>query len=668
MHQPYYKNPEDKKFEMPWVFLHGIKDYYDMPWLCEKYGVKVTFNLVPSLLAQIEEYSDIENCRFLSTWIKPIDKLSIDEKKYLFRYLFSSNLENMIKPIDRYYQLFLKKHRTDEDHIVDYFSDQELLDLEVLFILSWCGNYLRQNSETVIYLLDKAKGYTQEDKEDLLSELQNFLKNITQLYKRLLNEKKIEITTSPFYHPILPLLIDMNVAKESCQEMHIPKVKENLSNFAYDQVDLAVGSYRSTFGKTPKGVWSSEGSLSMETLKLFGEFNFLWTATDEDILFNSLSKRDLNLIYKVWENQGIKIFFRDKYLSDSIGFRYFKMNWQVAVKDFMDRLYDIYKKSDYNPVVSIVLDGENAWEFYKNNGIEFLSNLYSQIKKTSWIKTVTFSEVLDKDVEFSNLKTLKAGSWIYSNFKTWVCHTEKNTAWEYLDRAVGFYRKNQLEEAKDYLMISMGSDWFWWYGDDHYTPFSDIFDNLFRANLKRVYKSAGLNPPVYLDKPIKKKSKSQILKKPTYYISPNINGKVDNYFEWLYSGELDMRFDMSSMSLSINKFERLFYGYDKENLYLLIYGKFQEGDNLKINFYTQREIALELPIKRSISQINFEEKIVYYGFDSVLEVKIPLKIFDFSEKIEFFLELVKDGISVEKVPIYSNFEIGIENFDFEWMV
>lgn len=627
MHQPYYKNPEDNKLEMPWVFLHAIKDYYDMPHLVEKFGIKATFNLVPSLLIQLREYENPENCRFLNVWLKPVENLTNQEKSYLLRYLFASNCENMVKPLDRYYQLFIKKHRIDETHLPKIFNNQEFLDLEILFILSWSGNHLKQSNKIVKNLIEKGRNFTQEDKENLLSELIKFIKSITKYYGKLEKKGLIELTTSPFYHPILPLLIDINSGKESSPDINLPAIRESMGDFAIKHVTYAVKYHRENFLKIPKGVWSSEGSLSRDTVKLFKETGFLWTATDEEILFNSLGYKDLYAIYKIYNYEGVNIFFRDRYLSDSIGFRYFKMSEESAVKDFIERLRDIYNKVDGNPVVSVILDGENAWEYYRNNGLEFFEKLYSSIKSEKWIETITFSEVLSKNLNILPLNNLKAGSWIFGNFKTWIGHPEKNTAWEYLDRAVSFYRKNPSEEGERYIMIAQGSDWFWWYGDDHYTPFSDIFDNLFRLNLKHLYKSLNQPYPSYLDKPIKRKSKSQIIKKPTYYINPKINGKIDNYFEWLYAGEIDPTFDLSSMSLTSSKFKKIFYGFDKNNLYLLIDGLLEEGDILEIKLFSEKEVKILLPIKKGIYKVNKVE----YGFDSVMEIKIPMEYGDMTK-------------------------------------
>lgn len=668
MHQPYYKNPETGKFEMPWVFLHALKSYYDMPWLASTYGIKSTFNLVPSLIVQLQEYKDSSKCQFLTLWEKEPSSLNLDEKRYLLRFLFSSNVENMIKPLDRYYQLFLKKHRVKEEDLVKVFDDQEFLDLEVLFILSWCGNYLRQNSKIVRELIEKGRYFSQEEKINLLKELLNFVSSLLDIYKNLMYDRSIEISTTPFYHPIIPILLDPQSAKESKPDIQLPKIRHKFDDFALEHLQSAVSLYKDIFKKNPSGVWPSEGSISNKTLELFSDTGFLWTASDEEVLFNSISKRDISYIYEVWKFGSLNIFFRDRYLSDSIGFRYYHLDPQDAVNEFMQRLFDIYQKSQKSPVVSIILDGENPWEHYKNSGYDFLTLLYEKIKQTDWIEVSTFSSVLEEDIKFSNLDKIVAGSWIYGNLTTWIGHPEKNTAWEYLDRAVGVYRLNPNKKAHNHIMIAQASDWFWWYGDDHYSSFSDMFDILFRLNIKKVYSYCGLQQPSYLDRPIKSKIKSQYISEPVSYITPNIDGKITNYFEWLYAGEFDIKFDVGSMSASVSIFERVLYGFDKDNIYLYIEGKFKTGDKIIMDIISEREVKLIFDLKKGLNSIKLDEYEIKYSFEKGLEISIPISLIDGDGEIEFNLSYFSGNIVMERVPVYSNFHIAIENFEYNWYV
>lgn len=668
MHQPYYKNPFTNLFEMPWTFLHAIKDYYEMPWYLSNYpNIKATFNLVPSLIQQINEY--IENpdyCYFLKTVKKPVEELTENEKSYLTDILFSANLNTMIKPLERYYQLYLKKHSAGIK-----FTNQELLDLEVLFLLSWSGNYLRENNKTVKKLLQKKQGYTEEEKNNLIDDLLEFLKEIIPFYKKLHKQGQIEISTTPYYHPILPLLLDINSAKESLSNINLPKVKSGFKDDADIQVKKAIEYYSKIFGKNPEGFWPSEGSISNDTIKMFKDNNVKWTASDEDVLFGSLNNKNIDNVYKVYEFQGVKIFFRDKYLSDAIGFRYQNLNPSTAVKDFMLRLKHIYEKSDFNPVVSVILDGENAWEFYKNNGKDFFDTLYKEISNQDWLESITFSEVLQKDISIEKLNSIKAGSWIYGNFATWIGHKEKNKAWEYLSETkqiLEFEKENKnYQKAKEHLLIAEGSDWFWWYGDDHFSHYSDKFDLLFRLNLQKIYTLLKKDIPSKLLRPIKKLYKEPIIKEPTAFIKPIIDGYISNYFEWLAAGEVDLTFDMSSMSFD-TILKKLYYGYDESYLYLRLDGKIENIKDkdyiLKISLLSTCEIEFSLPLSSKIEDING----INVCANKVVEVAIPLNLFE-CRKFDIAFAIIKEDQVIEKLPIYSVLTLDIsKDFTYDWIV
>jgi alpha-amylase/alpha-mannosidase (GH57 family) len=663
MHQPWYIDPFTQEFEMPWVFLHAIKDYYEMPWLVSRYKkIKATFNLVPSLIKQLQIYSENpSSCKFLNLLKKDADKISNTEKDYLLKILFSANLTTMIKPIPRYFQIY-QKYMTTQN-----LTNQDFLDLQVLFLLSWTGNYLRENNHYIKTLLEKGKNFTQAEKEKLVNVLLDFLKEIIPFYKKLENEGRIEITTTPYYHPILPLLLNTESAKESKPDISLPKIIANFKEDAVYHLNAALDEYQSIFDKKPNGLWPAEGSLSNQTLDLFIEHKIKWTATDEDVLYNVAGKRDK---YKIYKYKDIYIFFRDKYLSDSTGFRYQNMNEKDAVDDFISHLRSIYNSSQHCQVVSVILDGENAWEFYKNNGKDFFNRLYFEISHQKWIECITFSEVLEKNVEIENLESIKAGSWIYGNFTTWIGHPEKNTAWEYLSETRNFLeseKENDLyKKAREYIYIAEGSDWFWWYGDDHFTIYADKFDLLFRSNLMKVYDVLGKKPPAKLSKPIKQTFKQPIIKKPKNYITPTIDGKITNYFEWLFSGEIDLTFDLSSMNTEI-LLNKLYYGYDKENFYLRFDGNVNQikNDILRLNFITDKEFSFSVPIS---NEKYTDEKGVEAVSEKIIEIKIPLNLLN-EKKFEFYIEILKDSQLLQKLPVYSIIMLDIsENFDYDWMV
>ncbi len=678
MHQPVYKNPLTDYYEMPWVFLHAIKDYYEMPWHVSRFTkIKGTFNLVPSLIKQLFDYYD-ENVKdkFLELWRKEPFSLSKEEKKYLILFLFNSNPKTMIKPFPRYYQLYLKKETFSGD-ISQLFSEKEILDLEVLFILSWTGNALRKESKIVKDLIKKNADFTQEDKENLLKEIFSFIKKIIPFYKELEKEGKIEISTTPFYHPILPLLLDINAGKEATPEIQLPKINVSFKDHGEIHVSKAIDLFEEVFNKKPSGFWPAEGSISQDTVRLFSEKGIKWTASDEDVLFNSIGEREKRHIYKIYKYENTYLFFRDKTLSDLIGFTYSNWEGKSAAEDFVKRLREIYDEFSFSPVVPVILDGENAWEFYENNGYDFFENLYALLENQEWIECLTFSEMLEKNIDIHTISRITAGSWIGGNFYTWIGHPEKNKGWELLGKTKEDFDKSpedKKKEALEYLLTAEGSDWFWWYGDDHYTPYADKFDMLFRENLQKVYQILQINPPKELFIPIKKKFPSPYIKKPNYYVFPIIDGETTHYFEWLNAGIVNLLFDASAMDTSGVHLKKLYYGYDEESLYLKIDGNIQElldkNYYLFIDFLGKEEDKIILYLGKDKNVLNSCENLEYHCNTSC-EIKIPFKCLPFSDgkKIEVSFGLLEGDKQIEKVPFYNFVFLDLSrNFDDEWFV
>ena len=678
MHQPEYKNPLTDTYEMPWTFLHCIKDYYEMPWHVSRFkNIKVTFNLVPSLIKQILDYTkeDVKD-KFLLLLKKTPDELTTNEKRFLIPFLFNANPKTMIKPFPRYYQLFLKKEQFS-GNIEHLFSNQEILDLEVLFLLSWTGNSFREKSSLIKSLIKKSSDFTQEDKENLINELFSFIKQIIPFYKNLKENGKIEISTTPFYHPILPLLIDINSAKEATPEITLPKIKTSFKDHAEIHVKNAISLYKEIFKDNPLGFWPAEGSISNDTVSLFSKKGIIWTASDEDVLFNSLKEKEKRHLYKFYKYKNTNLFFRDKTLSDLIGFTYGNWNPKVAAEDFINRLKDIYNEFSFSPIVSVILDGENAWEFYENNGYDFFKNLYSILEEQEWIETVTFSEILDKGINPIKIDNITAGSWIGGNFYTWIGHPEKNKGWEFLSKTKEAYDaalREKKEKALEYMLIAEGSDWFWWYGDDHYTPYADKFDMLFRANLQKIYQILELEPPPEIFIPIKQTFSSPYVQTPNYYVFPLIDGEISNYFEWLNGGVINLTFDASAMDTSQVHLRKLYYGYDEENLYLGLEGRIKELLNkeyfLSIDFLGKEEHKILVYIGDE-KQIKNRCNNIEYACKHICEIKIPFKClpFDNSKKIDVSFGIYKDNKQIERLPFYNYISLDLsKKFEDEWFV
>ncbi|MCU0665897.1 MAG: glycoside hydrolase family 57 protein [Candidatus Omnitrophica bacterium] len=506
MHQPYYKDLLTQETNMPWVRLHGVKDYADMILMLEKFPrIHQTFNFVPSLLEQIDDYTNrtIKD-KFLELSYKAVPELTREERDFIRDNFFMINPEKVIFCFPRYYELFYKRKQGHQ------FNDQETLDLQVWFNLAWIDPYYRQNLPQLSRLVAKARDFTEEDKHICLDTQTHILEEIIPVCRKFQATGQIEITANPYYHPILPLLYNTNVAKEANIKTILPKPAFAYPQDAQTQIDSAVALYKNKFGASPVGMWPSEEAVSEHILPFIMNAGIKWIVTDESMLFRSLraKKRDTKLLYQPHlikrEAGELAVVFRDRNLSDMIGFSYHHWNTKDAVEDFMKHLENTaaaFKNTDI--LVTIAMDGENAWEYYKNDGHDFLELLYTKLSESDNIQTTTVKEYLNKFPAKKQIKRLAAGSWIYSEFGKWIGNAAKARAWEYLAIA-----RKELQDMQDrgekipdlawkQMYIAEGSDWFWWYGEG-----PEAFDELFRRHLSNFYKLIGKQPPDYLKTPI----------------------------------------------------------------------------------------------------------------------------------------------------------------------
>ncbi len=669
MHQPVYRNGLTGEYELPWVFLHAIKDYYDMPWHLSRFPrLKAVFNLTPSLISQVEEYaSGKARCRFLEVIKKPVKELSLEERSYLAGIIFSSS-PRLFSPFSFLKELSLKFQRDRRRDFCKNLANQDFLNLEVLFLLAWCGNYLKSENKTVRKLLDKGSAFSEGEKLCLVEELLKFIGEIVPLYRELSRKGQVELTTTPFYHPILPLLIDMSVARVSTPDVKLPALHVSFKDDAELQVERALSFHSQRFGAA-KGMWCSEGAVSEEALKLISEKGIGWTATDEEILFRSLEERSgtREPLYRVYSYRGVKLLFRDRELSDLIGFVYKGWEPSQAAEDFVSRLKKI--SDSYSPsVVSVILDGENCWEFYENNGYDFREELYSLLSSSDWVETDLPSQ-LEAEEE---LPRLFPGSWIGGNFLTWIGDEEKNRAWELLGRTkFEFNRRGGSDSAKEHLLVAEGSDWFWWFGEGHYSPFAADFDRLFRSHLMAVYRELGADIPHELLTPIKRYF-GEKSKPPRGYLKPVIDGEVTSYYEWLLAGEIDL-LEFSTMESGSFVMEKLYYGYDEErNLYLRVDGRWEKLLNREFELVVELEgkelhrFTFKMSGGRgSSSECSGSEAVL----KKVLELSIPSNCLKGEEKLKLTLKLFVDGRFVEEAPhfTYGVLELS-ESFENDWMV
>jgi alpha-amylase/alpha-mannosidase (GH57 family) len=507
MHQPYYKNLLTQETEMPWVRLHGTKDYLDMVQILEKYPkIHQTFNLVPSLVEQIEDYvqHNIKD-KFLELSSKPALELNAYEKEFIKEKFFMINKEQFISVHPRYYELYLKKQANKGFNIQDY------LDLQVWFNLSWIDPSFRQNIPELKNIVYKGRFFTEEEKQIVLDSQIKILEDILPAYRKFMAREHIEVTVSPYYHPILPLIYNSKIAKEANPKTILPQ-----ANFAYPidakaQIEEAVKFYQQRLERLPQGMWPSEEAVSKHILPFIIQAGINWIVTDEAILFKSLKKKKrapqfLYQPYLLKRGKGnLNLIFRDRNLSDLISFVYYRLKTEDAVSDFMQHLQNIagiFREDD--ALVTVAMDGENAWEYYPGDGQDFLNLLYQKLSDSGIVKTVTISEYLKMHPAELEIKRLACGSWIYADFAKWIGNHYKNKAWECLTKARKELEnpKSQipnpnLELAYKQIYIAEGSDWFWWYGEDH-----GDFDRLFRMHLSNFYTIIGKEPPEYLKSPL----------------------------------------------------------------------------------------------------------------------------------------------------------------------
>jgi len=682
MHQPYYKDDKANTTLMPWVFLHAIKDYYDLPWYGSQFeNLKATYNLVPSLISQIESYiNHTANDKLLEMLKVDIEQLSKNDIEYLQSYLFLSNEHNMIKPLKRYYELFLKYnvHNT----ILD-FSHNELLDLEVLFLLSWCGNFLRQNNPTVKALLEKKQYFTQENKQQLINELILFLPTIVDFYKELEQKGKITICTTPYYHPITPILFDHKSAQEAKQNVTLPNITSNFQEYGVKNTLYAIDYFEKLFGKKPSGFWPAEGSVNFQTAELFAQNNLQWFCTDEEILFKTLQNNTKTNIYKNYNlyttNGDIQVRFRDHHLSDAIGFDYSQKDPKAAAIEFVKHLENIYESCDFSPLVNVILDGENAWEFFPNNGWDFFNELYSLFESTPWLQTVTMDEITtDSEILTVNISQLATGSWINGNFDIWIGSKEKNQAWELLDLT-----KQEFNKLKDKLdattteliekefMIALGSDWFWWYGDDHFTLQAKEFDELFRKHLINIYQYLQAEVPQQILTPIvHNHQKNSFYTKPINFIYPKIDGIKSDYFEWLNSGVIDIKKEFSVMDSSKSIVKHVRYGYCKEKLYIFFDGNFKKIKEHSILKMIINTIEFEIELNKSNQTIIKDDVTLFAcNVNDNIELEILQKDIIIGQKIDFKFFIIENNLTLQSFPLYGNFTIEIEDLDLNnWYI
>jgi alpha-amylase/alpha-mannosidase (GH57 family) len=704
MHQPYYKNLLTEEVYLPWVRFHGIKDYLDMLLILEKYPrIKATFNLVPSLIDQIEDYnsSHIKDV-YLEISRKKTQDLSLEDKIFILNKFFMLNWENMVKPYPRYHELLTKRgelnNAQDIKNALKRYNTQDFLDLVVWFNLAWFDPFFKQTIPELGALLKKGKKFTEEEKNLVLDKQIEILKQIIPKYKEMQDKGQIEVSVSPYYHPIMPLILDTESARQSMPLAHLPKQRCQFPEDLTWQIEQALEKYQRYFGRLPQGMWPSEGSVSESILAHLIKKGINWIATDEEILWRSLGRGRTNELlfqpYLLERKEGrLNIIFRDHGLSDLIGFVYHRWKENQAVDDFLSRLRKINAQlpQNRNYLVPVILDGENAWEYYPNDALDFLNLLYERLSNDGEINCVTVSEFLKTNPGGGRIERLFAGSWINGNFSIWIGQEDKNLSWEYLSRT----RKDLVEflnehaEIKDSreaklawqnIYIAEGSDWNWWYGPEHASATEEEFDRIYRMHLANVYINIGREVPDFLKIPIITQRLSKYLE-PTGLINPRIDGLLTNFYEWVGAGFIDLTKIGTSMHAVSRITQALWYGFNLENLFLrldLVVPADLKNPRLIVNIFP-REARLEIPLEKSRKlsvctwqkqdRDNWQEFPLpnEAAWDRLLEIKFNYLNLGMGhgEEIKLNLTLMQDDLVLERIPPQGALKIRLPHEEYD---
>lgn len=715
MHQPFYRDPASGRYLLPWVRLHALKDYLGMVATLEPYpNVHVTFNLVPSLVVQLEHYASgdfVEDSYELA--FRDPREMAEGEKDRLLVWAFQVN-ERLLRRWPRYGELSRRARGKPErarpgGAALRQFSPEDWTDLQVLWQLAWMDEIYLESDPLIAPLSRRGRGFTEADKQTLKIKQAEILNRVLPAYRAAAERGQIEISTSPFYHAILPLLCDSNAARESNPASPLPARPFRHPEDAHEQLLRAGRLHERVFGRRPTGLWPSEGSVSEEALAIIAETGFGWAATDEGVLGRSLEinfHRDAagvpvmpQKLYSPYRfadaKHTLELIFRDHYLSDLVGFVYGRMEPKAAARDLLERVRRAGQSvGDHTALVTIILDGENAWEYYPRNGREFLHELYRLLEHDRQIRAVTFSEALAQFPEKPRLERIIPGSWINANFNIWMGHADDIRAWDLLNDARDLYsrasNKAGLEierprAARDALLAAEGSDWCWWYGPEHATSQAVIFDQLYRQYLGEVYRQLGEEVPLALGQPVSTAPIRALLVPPSAYISPKMDGRVTSYFEWLGAGLYSADQRLAAMHGRRSSLQTLYYGFDASRLYLRLdfssdAERRLEDCSLRLGIQALREAEVLLEIrKRRIESIGFRGETgqdfeavqanqLEAVLDKVLEVGISRELVGNPKEgiLHIGLSLWHSQLPVDAIPAEGAIEVALGSEAFAW--
>jgi alpha-amylase/alpha-mannosidase (GH57 family) len=711
LHQPNYKSPETGWYLLPWVRFHASSGYLDLlTALAEEHRIKTTVNYTPILLQQLLDYEGSPYGIHMEMALRDAAQLTDDEQEFLLKHFFSASADTQIRSLPRLWELFLKrgssKPISDAEMPRRLFRVEDFRDLQVLYNLAWCGFTARKDI-VIADLISKGRNYNEEDKVRVLDKQIEFCRRSLALLREGAQNGSFELITSPFYHPIIPLLIDTDVARPGLPQHDLIAPPFRNMNDAALQIEMGLAYLSDNIGVTPNGMWPPEGSVSEDALRLYAQAGAKYVVTDANILKRSLDVSHIGTRHlHPWAfdtpSGPLSVFFRDTDLSDALSFRYKDMPATDAVQDFMDRLRSRIREYPGNkpPTITVVLDGENPWPYFPNFGEEFLHRLFDAIAQEPGLSVESLSQALEDypDEQTERLPRVFPGSWINANFRIWIGDEEKNRAWELLRDTRNFYSEF-LELHPDYapgtrmeafmnLMAAEGSDWFWWYGETAHAADEQFFDALFRSYLISVYRLLNQEVPDELNIPVIRKQQLPEQSIPTDLVRPTVDGRVTGYYEWEQAGRIIVDNNFSSMAKSgPSQIAAIYYGFTSSVLHFRIdfikpareYSaeqalvvRFSEPAVSSVTIALRPGFKLPFFVYRQIDDCNFLRMEEHFecAIDDILEFSVPFASLGLplGEWAYFRLELLSDCKLVEALPPFSAIAIRVPTSEYEMLL
>jgi alpha-amylase/alpha-mannosidase (GH57 family) len=719
MHQPQYRDPANGEYILPWTRLHALKDYWGMVHLLEEFpGVHATFNIVPGLALQLEEYA---SGHFKDSWFTsaftPAEKLTQAQKAEILLRAFQANHEHMIGRWQRFRALHGEVQRAGSDAAQSRFTLRDWRDLQVLSQLAWMDEEYLALDPVVAELSRKGEDFTEDEKQALAERQGRLLADVLPEYRRAQDRGQIEISTTPFYHPILPLVCDTDIAREANPWTPLPKPPFQHPRDARTHLERARAYHERLFGQPPRGLWPSEGSVSNQALEIAMDLGFSWCATDEGVLGRTRNigfARDAAgmpehavELYSPWtldRNGGrLSVLFRDHYLSDLVGFVYSRMSADAAANDLHHRIRQIGERwsESYSPTVCLILDGENAWEYYPENGREFLRQFYERMEDDSDIRALTASEAIAEAGSARTLDSIFPASWINANFDIWIGHQEDVRAWELLGEARRVYGEaaarhaagesgarsaEELDRAFESILAAEGSDWCWWYGPENSSANDADFDAIFRKHLTGVYLALGQAPPDVLGQPVAITAAPARSVPPDGLLNVTIDGRETTFFEWLGAGTYFPELRSGAMHGRTWLLGGLHFGFSRDAFFLRVdpvgesFARLRDAE-FRIIVHAKNEVRATLEIKegrlaayRAHGQgddVSFgEEPRISAALGKIIEVRLERSLFVLAgcDRLRLAISIWQGGLPMDFLPAEGQLEIVLGADAFAWSV